>query len=79
MAASENAKELNTLEKKGITASLASKRHSNLDGIRSKQMASRSNDGITQMYGSKCSFEKMFVKHMSNTLRVHNSWLKMLF
>ena len=40
MAASENAKELNTLEKKGITASLASKRHSNLDGIRSKQMAS---------------------------------------
>ena len=43
--------------KKGTTASACLKKQSTLENTRSLQVASSKNDGTTQMYGCKCSFE----------------------
>ena len=38
------------------TAGACSKKHSTLENTRLLQMASWNDDGVTQMYGCKCSF-----------------------
>ena len=56
--------------------------HSTLEKTRSLQVACWNNDGTSQIYGCKCSFEIKICfkyKYLSNTLYICNLWLHVLF
>ena len=64
------------LWKKGWLQVLVSKKHSKLENTRSLGKTSWNNDGTTQIYGCKCSFEitiSLKWKYLSNTLYIDNS------
>ena len=70
------------LNKKGSLRELVSKKRNILGNTWSLQVVSWNNDGTTQMYRCKCSFEitiQIKKKHVSSSLHIRISWFQVLF